>query len=346
MMWKIVGKEDKVDVEQMERFVSQHKSGHFMQLPRWAEVKSFWHWRGILVYREGEIAAAMSVLIRPLAVGFSLLYAPRGPVCDRDDRGNWVELMAALRHLAREHRAILLYLDPDEPDTNTQFRSLMKQLKFREQNDAGFGNIQPQHVFRLDLGRKNEAEIFEAFSSKTRYNIRLAQRKGVSIREYACAVPEDVLDSFSELMQTTGQRDHFQVRGTEYFRTLLKALGDDARLLMAYHEDTPIAGAIEVFCGSKAWYLYGASSNDHRNLMPNYLLQWTMIRRAMERRCRLYDFRGVPGAVSADPPPLRPLPLQERVFRNAYDFYRFIRPFIPAYEWFDLRNADQTAAAD
>lgn len=319
-MWKIIGKEDRDDAAQMERFVMHHGCGHFMQLPRWAQVKSFWDWRGILVCRDGEITAAMSVLIRPLALGLSLLYAPRGPVCDRYDRAVWEELMDALRYLARNQRAILLYLDPDEPYENTGFRMLMKQLRFREQTDEGFGNIQPQHVFRLDLTGKTEAEIFAAFSSKTRYNIRLAQRKGVTIREYSCAVPEDVLDCFSELMRTTGQRDHFSVRGMQYFRTLLNALGEDARLLMAYHGETPIAGAIEVFCGAKAWYLYGASSNEHRNRMPNYLLQWTMIRRAMERRCGLYDFRGVPGEVSADHP--------------LYGLYRFKKGFSGTYTTF------------
>lgn len=320
MMWKIIGKEDKIHVAQMEQFVMQHACGHFMQLPRWAVVKGCWGWHGVLVYRDGVIAAAMSVLIRPLPLGCSLLYAPRGPVCDRTDRGLWEELMAAVRCIAREKRAILLYLDPDEADMNQEFRALMKCLKFREQTDVGFGNIQPQHVFRLDLRNKNEAEIFGAFSAKTRYNIRLAQRKGVAIREYCGVIPESELDSFSDLMQTTGQRDHFLVRGTAYFRTLLDALGEDARLLMAYHGDIPIAGAIAVFCGIKAWYLYGASSNDHRNLMPNYLLQWTMIRRAMDRGCRVYDFRGVPGNVSEDHP--------------LYGLYRFKKGFSGTFTTF------------
>lgn len=319
-MWKIIEKDDKTDVARMEQFVRQHPCGHFMQLPRWSEAKSFWDWRGILVYRDGAIAAAMSVLIRPMPMGFSLLYAPRGPVCERTDRALWEELMAAAERIAAAHRAVLLYLDPDEPDSDQDFRKLMKHLKFREQTDTGFGNIQPQHVFRLDLSGKEEKEIFGAFSSKTRYNIRLAQRKGVCIREYSSVIPESELHHFSELMQTTGARDHFQVRGAEYFRTLLHALGKDARLLMAYHGDLPIAGAIEVFCGEKSWYLYGASSNEHRNLMPNYLLQWTMILRALERRCRLYDFRGVPGAVSEDHP--------------LYGLYRFKKGFSGAYTTF------------
>ena len=320
-MWELIKRDDEQAVARMERFVTDHARGHFMQLPRWAEVKRFWDWRGILVSREDRIVGAMAVLIRPLPLGFSLLYAPRGPVCDREDPSVWEELMEAAREIARNHRALLLYLDPDEPDANTAFRAVMTGLGFREKTDAGFGNIQPQYVFRLALDAA-EAEIYHAFASKTRYNIRLAQRKGVTIREYAGTepIPEATLDSFASLMETTGRRDHFQVRGKEYFRGLLTALGDDARLFMAYYENQPIAGTIEIFCGRKAWYLYGASANDHRDTMPNYLLQWTMIRRAMARGCALYDFRGVPGNPSAEDP--------------LYGLYRFKKGFSGTYTQF------------
>lgn len=329
MMWKIIDKKDE-EVQRMERFVARHPAGHFMQTPKWAAVKDLWGWRGILVYREGEIAAAMSVLIRPLGLGLSLLYAPRGPVCDRSDSQLWAELMTAVRVVARQHRALLLYMDPDEPDTNGAFRAQMRQMKFREQTDEGFGNIQPQHVFRLSLAGKGEDALLAGFSAKTRYNIRLAQRREVVIREYTGAVPEVVLEGFSALMQTTGRRDHFQVRGSEYFRRLLLALGDDARLLMACHGEVPIAGAIEVFCGDKAWYLYGASANDHRNRMPNFLLQWTMIRRALERGCTCYDFRGVPGQVSEDHP-LYGLYRFKKGFSGTYTTFTglFVRSFLP-----------------
>lgn len=321
-MWQVIGRENEAAVAQMEQFVSDHDQGHFMQLPRWAEAKNFWDWRGILVYRADKIVAAMSVLIRPLPLDFSLLYGPRGPVCDRDDPLVWAELMTAVREIAKAHRALLLYLDPDEPDTNGAFRDAMTELGFREKADDGFGNIQPQYVFRLALGGVNETDIYNAFAPKTRYNIRLSQRRGVTIREYSGAedIPEAVLDRFCALMETTGQRDHFRVRGKAYFGGLLKALGSDARLFMAYYRDEPIAGTIEVFCGKKAWYLYGASANDHRNTMPNYLLQWTMIRCAIERGCEVYDFRGVPGNPSEEDP--------------LYGLYRFKKGFSGTYTKF------------
>jgi len=321
-MWKIFDKADIGAVQEMEAFVRSHEKGHFSQMPCWAEVKRFWDWRGICVYREDRLAAAMSVLIRRLPLGFSLFYAPRGPVCDRCDAALWRELMVALKEDARKHRAILLYVDPDEPDANMRFRCVMKSLGFQETEDAGFGNIQPQYVFRLELAGKSKENIFRAFSEKTRYNIGLAQRKGVTVQEYSGAhsIPDSILDSFYTLMEITGRRDRFYIRDAAYFQRLLHVLQDDSRLLLAYYRGQPIAGAIEVFCGRKAWYLYGASSNEYRNVMPNYLLQWTMIQRAMERDCVLYDFRGVPGAPSE----------RDRL----YGLYRFKKGFSGTYTKF------------
>ena len=83
---------------------------------------------------------------------------------------------------------------------------------------------------------------------------------------------------------------------------MLDNLGEHCRLYMAFHEGQPIAGTLAIWYGDKVWYLYGASSNEHRNLMPNYLLQWSMIQWATEKGCRIYDFRGVPGLVPEDHP--------------------------------------------
>lgn len=321
-MWKVFDKSNIDAVAEMERFVRFHCKGHFMQMPRWADVKAFWDWRGISIYQRGELTAAAGILIRPLPLGFSLFYMPRGPVCDRNDCETWNELMEALKLTAKNHRALLLYTDPDEPDSNEQFRSMMQKLGFKETSDNGFGNIQPQHVFRLDLASRSEADVFKGFFAKTRYNIRLSQRKGVTIREYSGAdlIPEFILDSFCTLMETTGQRDHFYVRGLPYFQGLLNALQNDSRIFIAYLHGQPIAGSIEVFCGRKAWYLYGASANEQRNAMPNYLLQWTMIQRAIERGCEVYDFRGVPGNPTEDDP--------------LYGLYRFKKGFSGTYTKF------------
>ena len=318
-MWKIFDLTDTQAVSELDGFVASHDNCHFMQTSLWAGVKKYWSWRGISVYQQNRIVASLGILIRRLPFGFSLLYAPRGPVCDRNHLLIWYELMDALKHLAKEQHAILFQMDPDEPDSNSPFRNILRQLGFTEKNDEGFGNIQPQHVFRLLLKGRSHEEVFCSFGAKTRYNIGLALRKGISVREYSGAepIPERVLTDFYTLMQTTGERDCFYIRSLDYFSGLMKSLQENARIYVAYYDECPIAGSIAVFCGNKAWYLYGASANEYRNTMPNYLLQWLMIRQAIDRGCDVYDFRGVPGNLTKNDP--------------LYGLYRFKKGFGGTY---------------
>jgi lipid II:glycine glycyltransferase (peptidoglycan interpeptide bridge formation enzyme) len=175
----------------------------------------------------------------------------------------------------------------------------MRSLGFRlKDGGKNFEAIQPKYVFRLNVEGKTCDELMAAFHQKTRYNIRVAVKKGVEVKiEGKEAVP-----AFADLMLTTGVRDGFVTRQPQYFADMLDNLGEHARLYMAYHEGKPIAGTLAIHYGDKVWYLYGASSNEDRNLMPNYLLQWSMIQWAVELGCRVYDFRGVSGDLSEDNP--------------------------------------------
>ncbi len=287
-----------------------------MQDPSWADVKDHWQWRGILVRDgAGKIAAVLSLLCRKLPLGCCLAYGPRGPVCDREDEAALGALTAGLKDFARQNRCLLTYLDPDEPEENAAFCARMQAQGFRRRHSEGFGGIQPHSVFRLSLENMDEEKLLASFAPKTRYNIRLSQRRGVTIARYPGSepVPGAVLERFHALMCATGKRDGFFVRDRTYFETLLRALGDRAVLYMADWEGEPIAGTIGIFCGGKAWYLYGASGNAHREAMPNYLLQWTMMGEAMKRQCGLYDLRGVPGTGAPEDP--------------LYGLYRFKKGF-------------------
>ena len=113
---------------------------------------------------------------------------------------------------------------------------------------------------------------------------------------------QEMIPTFTKIMVETGVRDNFVTRDESYFSNMLKNLGEHCRLYMAFHEGQPIAGTLAIWYGDKVWYLYGASSNEHRNLMPNYLLQWNMIQWAVEKKCRIYDFRGVSGDLTEDNP--------------------------------------------
>ena len=276
-----------------EAFVQAHPKGHFCQSFLWSGVKPCWKWYGILCRGgDGKITGTMAVLVRRLSgLPWSMLYAPRGPVCNYDDAETLRALFSAAGALARREHAYKFTTDPDVSapcpalaETLTAFGAVKKPPA------AGFSNIQPQYVVRLELAGKTEAELLQAMHQKTRYNIRLARRRGVEIRR--CG--SEALSDFQRLMEETGQRDGFGIRPQAYFEALLKSLGEHARLYMAFLEDRPIAGAIAIGYGDKVWYLYGASSNQCRSAMPNYLLQWTMIQWALERGARLYDFRGIP----------------------------------------------------
>lgn len=313
-MVKIITKDDAGSAARMSAFVSGHPNGHFLQSPQWADAKTLWDWRGVLVYKGGEIAGAASLLIRRLPLGLSILYAPRGPVCGRDDSAVFAELMEGINAVAKEQRAVCFLSDPDVPGDNGAFRAMMDSAGFSETTSAGLDNIQAQHVMRLNTAGRTEDEVFAAFCPKTRYNIRLAKRRGVEIRRFSGTnAPPEAVAAFSRLMEETGRRDGFVTRSGEYFQGVLRSLGDSAMLFLALLDGQPIAGTIGVYYGGKAWYLYGASGSRGRNAMPNYLLQWEMIRRAIALGCSFYDFRGVPGNPSPDDP--------------LYGLYRFKKGF-------------------
>ncbi len=125
---------------------------------------------------------------------------------------------------------------------------------------------------------------------KTRYNIGLAEKKGVSVRA-STDVP-----AFSRLLQVTAARDQFGAHTPAYYQrafNLFHPQGECA-LLMAHVEDRPVAGVMVFARGPRAWYLYGASANEERHRMPNHLLQWEAMRWAAERGCQTYDLYGVP----------------------------------------------------
>lgn len=285
-----------------EAFVQSHPKGNFAQSYLWGKQKPMWQWDAIAVRGEdGAIRGSLAVMTRKVpGIGRTLMYGCRGPVCDLDDRETFSQLLDGARALAKKYKSYVIKIDPDVPSSNIAFSSMLQSFGFRaKEGGKNFEAIQPRYVFRLNVEGKTEEELLANFHQKWRYNIRLAERKGVTVR--ICG--KEMVPAFSDLMLTTGVRDGFVTRKPEYFAAMLDNLGEHARLYMAFDpNDTPIAGTLAIHYGDKVWYLYGASSNEHRNLMPNYLLQWRMMQWAVETNCRIYDFRGVSGDVSEDNP--------------------------------------------
>lgn len=284
-----------------EQFIEQNPKGHFMQSEKWGKVKVDWE-RTVVTSTDsdGNIKGAVAVLVRKLPMlPYTMMYAPRGPVCGIDDADTLNDLTDKINKLAAEKKAYIFKIDPDIEVENTAFIDKMKAAGYKRKHSENFEGIQPNFVVRLDVENKTEDELMASFHSKTRYNIRVAVRKGV---EVTVGTRED-LPRFTEIMNETGQRDGFVVRSLDYFERMYDALGENVRLYVARHEGNIIAGTLAIQYGDKVWYLYGASSNQARNVMPNYLLQWEMIKWALETNCRIYDFRGVSG----DDDPLNPL---------------------------------------
>ena len=298
-MYELITKDT---LPEYEAFVQSHPKGNFAQSWLWSKQKPMWRWDAVAVRGEdGKIKGTLALMTRTVPIfRRALMYGCRGPVCDLDDRETLAQLLDGARALAKQYHAYVIKLDPDVPSSNTDFAAMLHSFGFQsKEGGKNFEAIQPRYVFRLNVEGKTEDELMAGFHQKWRYNIRLAQRKGVTVR--ICG--KEMIPAFSELMLTTGVRDGFVTRKPEYFAAMLDNLGEHCRLYMAFDpNDTPIAGTLAIAYGDKVWYLYGASSNEHRNLMPNYLLQWRMIQWAVERGCRVYDFRGVSGDVSEDNP--------------------------------------------
>lgn len=279
------------NVKAFEEFNNKHRKGHVFQSEAWANLKSDWKREVVAVFDGEEVVAGMSVLIRNIPkTKYTLMYCPRGPVCDTNDKESIKLLFDAAKALAKKHNSFEFKIDPDIMLSNTEFLDNMKAAGFILIDPKEEKFIQPRFVYRLDIEGETEESLQARFHHKTRYNIRLAQRKGVTVE--ICG--SEKVDEFCRLLDITGQRDGFTSRSSDYFKKLLDTLGrDHARLYMAFYEGQAIAATIALQNGDKTWYLYGASDNEHRNVMPNYLLQMEMIRWAIESKCNIYDFRGV-----------------------------------------------------
>ena len=286
---------DATSEEEYTQFLENHKRCNFQQSIEWSKVKSNWK-REIILAEDssGKIVGSLMVLIRNIPMFGNMMYSSRGPICDIHNMEVLKQLTEGVKELGKKYKAMVFRMEPDIESSDEKFKNVMLDLGFKLKSDAkNFREeIQPRYVFRLDTKDKTEEELFNNLHSKTRYNVRLAVKKGVQIK---LGTREDLKD-FHKIMITTGIRDGFITRPLEYFEKMYDCLGEKHfKLLMAYYEDKPISGVIVIIYGNKTWYLYGASSNEHRNLMPNYLLQWEMIKIALENKSDIYDLRGVPG---------------------------------------------------
>ena len=271
---------------QWDAFMASSPQAHILQSRAWGELKRRFGWQAERLLTDYADGGAQILYRR--AAGLRLAYVPRGPVVDWENAASVARTLAAVEAAARDAGCAILKLEPDLIDSAAN-RALLTTHGFTCSSQS----VQPPSTIVVDLTGDDDA-ILARMKSKWRYNIRLAKRKGVVVR------PADATDlpAFNRLMRTTGARDGFPVHSADYYASAYELFVPDAAVfLLAEYAGEPL-GALVVFArGERAWYLWGASSNEQRNRMPNHALQWAAMQWARAHGARVYDLWGVPDAL-------------------------------------------------
>jgi lipid II:glycine glycyltransferase (peptidoglycan interpeptide bridge formation enzyme) len=265
---------------------SNYPNAHVLQTAEWGELKSAFDWQPARII-SGDTGA--QILFRKLPLGFTFAYLPK-PVFGGQFPAVSNPFWAEVDSVCHRKRAIFLKIEPDdweEPAGKSSGVPGKPQGSFRLSSH----NIQPPRTVLVSLDG-SEDQILARMKQKCRYNVRLAEKKGVTVRLWRD------LEGFHHLMQLTGSRDGFSVHSLAYYRKAYDLFhpGGMAELLVAEFEDEPLAALMIFAHGRRSWYLYGASNDEERNRMPTYLLQWEAIKWALQRGCTQYDLWGVPDA--------------------------------------------------
>jgi lipid II:glycine glycyltransferase (peptidoglycan interpeptide bridge formation enzyme) len=270
-----------VSLSDWNQFLAPHPSVHLLQTGEWGELKSAFGWKPVRLVNEEE---GVQILFRKLPLGFTVGYIPKFSV--RADAVLFSqELWREVDSICKDNRAIFLKLEPDLWQDDVP--SPLPIINYRLQ--TSLHNIQPPRTLTIDI-RGTDEEILGRMKQKTRYNIRLAEKKGVTVRAW------DAIESFHKMLLITGGRDGFGVHSCEYYQRAYDLLHPKqmGELLAAEHNGKPLAALFVARYGNRAYYLYGASTDEERNRMQTYLLQWEAMKWAKAHGCEKYDLWGVP----------------------------------------------------
>ncbi len=262
-----------VSLAEWDQFLQNRPDAHLLQSGEWGELKSAFGWESVRVITGG---AGVQILFRRLPLGQTIGYIPKA----NPDQVLWPEIDS----ISKRHRAIFLKLEADAwEDENSSVIARAPQLIVSPHN------IQPPRTIIVDI-KSSEEEILARMKQKTRYNIRLAEKKGVIVRAW------DDIETFHDMLLITGGRDGFGVHSLEYYRRAYELLHPKqmGELLVAEYDGKPLAALFVARNGNRAYYLYGASTDQERNRMPTYLLQWEAMKWAKACGCKEYDLWGIP----------------------------------------------------
>jgi lipid II:glycine glycyltransferase (peptidoglycan interpeptide bridge formation enzyme) len=276
---------------------------HLLQTWGWGAFKSRHGWdpsRYLWVDSEaGEPRAAASLLTRRVSyLPIRVMYVPKGPILDYEDEALLNRVLSRLERTAREKRALFVKIEPDVETGTPEGQDILASLRRRgwRRSDE---DIQFQNTVLLDL-RPDMDDLLMGMKSKWRYNVRLARRKGVTVRQGT----RDDLSLLYDMYQETASRAGFVIRPGAYYHDAWGSFIEEglAQPLIAEVEEQPVAMVIVYRFGRRAIYMYGASLIDHRDKMPNNLLQWEAMQWAKERGCTVYDMWGAPDELDESDP--------------------------------------------
>lgn len=256
-----------------DEFLTQYPNAHFLQSSAWGELKARFGWR---VTRLISGDSGTQVLFRSLPIGYSIAYLPKGPLGDEQ------AILPEVEKICRENKAVFLKIEPDIDVINEKYLPALSDPRPAKP-------IQPRRTVVVTL-QGSEEDILSRMKQKTRYNIRLAEKKDVVVRAVS-----DVAE-FHKMARVTSDRDAFGVHSLPYYQAfydLFHANGS-CELLTAFYQDKPLASLFVLAQGERAYYLYGASSDLERNRMPAYLVQWEAMKWAKAKGCKSYDMWGIP----------------------------------------------------
>ncbi len=281
------------DRQQWNDFVADSVCCNIMQSYEWGELAPHLgaseSLRVGVVDDAGKLCAAMLVrVLRTPVLNRTFFYAPRGPIIDDPGAPALTVLLNFVEAEAHKRSAFMLKVEPSVPNSDVCWLTALERRGFHVNPYA----IHLRHEWILDI-KPDEKTILANMKEKWRYNIRLAGRKGITVRR---GQGQSDLDAFYRLYKTTSERDQFFIHDKTHYEDIMRLYseGDRAALFLAEYEGKAIAGTIVLRLGRWSWYMFGASSNEERERMPNHLLQWTSLQWAKSHGCWYYNFRGIP----------------------------------------------------
>ena len=274
--------------EGWDSFVIEN-GGHLLQSWNWGEFKARHGWKAErILATDGASQAGAQVLFRQ-GGPFSIAYVPRGPVVPSADSEIAELLFAQIDKACRSRRALHVILEPNDDSLLT---SRLISSHFEETS----AHFQPARTVKVPL--LADDQLLEQMHQKTRYSVRLAQRREVVV-EHATPTTDEI-DIFFQLLQDTSERNDFGIHIRQYYADFLDVFGSDALMLLARADGEVAAGLVSARFGNEAIYMYGASSTVHRAHGAAFLLQYEAMRWARDSGCTHYDLWGIP---ERDPEP-------------------------------------------